>query len=284
MSTQLLIAAEELLSRIGDPDLAIVDCRARLEAPGAGERDYLIAHIPGALFAHLDRDLSGEKTGRNGRHPLPAPEALIARFSEWGITPRTTVVAYDDVGGGLAAARLWWLLRYMGHERASLLDGGWQAWMHAGGLVQGGNQRRRPGEFVGQPHPDMGRDADFVASAALSGDWLVVDSRAGSRYRGEEEPFDPVAGHIPGARNHYWLENLRPDGRLLPPGQLRAAFERVLGGVGPERTVFYCGSGVTSAFQVFAMEVAGLPGARIYPGSWSEWSNDSSRPVATGDR
>ena len=284
MSTQLLITAEELLSRAGEPNLAIFDCRARLEAPEAGEREYLIAHIPGAVFAHLDRDLSGEKTGRNGRHPLPTPESITGKFSEWGITPKTTVVAYDDVGGGLAAARLWWLLRYMGHERALILDGGWQAWMLAGGLIQGGNQRRSPGAFVGQPHPDMARDADSVASAAVSDDWLVVDSRMPSRYRGEEEPFDPVAGHIPGARNHYWLENLSPDGRLLPPGQLRAAFERALGGVAPERAIFYCGSGVTSAFQVFAMEVAGLPGAKIYPGSWSEWSNDPARPVATGDR
>ena len=283
MSTGFLITAEELISRSGDPNLAIFDCRARLEAPESGEREYRIAHIPGAVFAHLERDLSGEKTGRNGRHPLPTPEAIITRFSEWGISPKTTVVAYDDIGGGLAAARLWWLLRYMGHERVLILDGGWQAWMYAGGLIQGGNQRRAPGTFVGAPHPDMARDGDFVASAAASSEWLVVDSRMGSRYRGEEEPFDPVAGHIPGARNYYWLESLSPDGRLLAPGQLRAGFERLLGGVASERTIFYCGSGVTSAFQVFAMEVAGLPGARIYPGSWSEWSNDPTRPVATGE-
>jgi len=284
MSAGLLITADELMSRAGDPNLGIFDCRARLEAPEAGEREYLVAHIPGAVFAHLERDLSGEKTGRNGRHPLPTPEAITARFSEWGIAPQTTVVAYDDVGGGLAAARLWWLLRYMGHERALILDGGWQAWMYAGGLIQGGSQRRAAGTFVGQPRFDMARDGDFVANVAASGEWLVVDSRMGSRYRGEEEPFDPVAGHVPGARNHYWLESLAPDGRLLPPRQLRTAFERLLGGVAPERTIFYCGSGVTSAFQVLAMEVAGLPGAKIYPGSWSEWSNDPARPVATGDR
>jgi thiosulfate/3-mercaptopyruvate sulfurtransferase len=284
MSAGLLITADELMSRAGDPNLAIFDCRARLEAPEAGEREYLVAHIPGAVFAHLERDLSGEKTGRNGRHPLPTPEAIMARFSGWGIAPQTTVVAYDDVGGGLAAARLWWLLRYMGHERALILDGGWQAWMYAGGLIQGGSQRRAAGTFVGQPRFDMARDGDFVANVAASGEGLVVDSRMGSRYRGEEEPFDPVAGHVPGARNHYWLENLAADGRLLPPRQLRTAFERLLGGVAPERTIFYCGSGVTSAFQVFAMEVAGLPGAKIYPGSWSEWSTDPARPVATGDR
>jgi thiosulfate/3-mercaptopyruvate sulfurtransferase len=284
MSTRLLITADELLSRSADPKLAIFDCRARLEAPEAGERDYLIAHIPGAVFAHLERDLSGERTGRNGRHPLPTPEATFARFSEWGISPETTVVAYDDVGGGLAAGRLWWLLRYMGHERVVILDGGWQAWMYAGGLIRGGNERRSPVTFVGQPRPDMIRDGDFVAAAAASRDWLVVDSRIPSRYRGEEEPFDPVAGHIPGAHNYYWQENLSPDGRMLPPRQLRAGFERVLGGVAPERAIFYCGSGVTSAFQVFAMEVAGLPGGKIYPGSWSEWSNDPARPAATVDR
>jgi len=284
MSTRLVISPEELISRAGEPDLAIFDCRARLEAPEAGEREYLIAHIPGAVFAHLDRDLSGQKTGRNGRHPLPTPEDLVAKFGEWGIAPGTTVVAYDDVGGGLAAARLWWLLRYMGHERALILDGGWQAWMLAGGLIQGGNRRPAPAIFVGQPHPDMARDADFVGTAALSPDWVVIDSRMPSRYRGEEEPFDPVAGHIPGARNHYWFEDFSPDGRLLPPGRLRALFERTLGGVPPERTIFYCGSGVTSAFQVWAMEVAGLRGALIYPGSWSEWSNDPARPVATTDR
>jgi thiosulfate/3-mercaptopyruvate sulfurtransferase len=277
-----LMTVSELLGRLNDPGLAVFDCRFLLDAPDACEREYLQAHIPGAVYVHLDRDMSAPKTGRNGRHPLPVPEVLVATVRRLGISNSTDVVVYDAVGGGLAASRLWWTLRYVGHDRVSFLDGGWPAWVAAGGPTKAGEERRAPAEFVAQIRPEMAADIDVTAQAAGSPDWRVVDVRAPSRYRGEEEPIDPVAGHIPGAQNRYWQDYLTLDGRLQDAAGLRREFETLLGGVPPERSIFYCGSGVTSAFMVFLMEYAGLPGARVYPGSWSEWCSDPARPVATG--
>jgi len=276
------MTVSELMGRLHQPGLAIFDCRFLLDAPEACQRDYLQAHVPGAVYVHLDRDMSAPMTGRNGRHPLPAPEALIATFGRLGISHDTDVVVYDAAGGGLAASRLWWMLRYVGHDRVWFLDGGWPAWVAAGGPTVAGEERRAPAQYVGHLRPDMALDIDATARAAASPEWCVVDVRAPGRYCGEEEPIDPVAGHIPGARNRFWQEALTPDGHLRDAAALRREFEALLGPVPPERCVFYCGSGVTSAFLVFLMEHAGLPGARIFPGSWSEWCSDPSRPVATG--
>jgi thiosulfate/3-mercaptopyruvate sulfurtransferase len=276
------MTVSQLLGRLNDPALAIFDCRFLLDSPDACQQEYLQAHIPGAVYVHLDRDMSAPKTGRNGRHPLPAPEILVATVRRLGISNDTDVVVYDAAGGGLAASRLWWTLRYLGHDRVAFLDGGWPAWVAAGGPTKVGKERRALAEFVAHIRPGMAVDIDATARAAESPDWCVVDVRAPSRYRGEEEPIDPVAGHIPGARNGHWQDYLMPDGRLRDPAGLRREFEALLGQVPPERSIFYCGSGVTSAFVVFLMEYAGLPGARVYPGSWSEWCSDPSRPAATG--
>jgi thiosulfate/3-mercaptopyruvate sulfurtransferase len=275
------MTVSELLSRLDDPTLAIFDCRFRLDAPDAGQREYLQAHIPGAVYVHLDRDMSAPKTGRNGRHPLPGPEVLVAMVRRLGISNDTDVVVYDAAGGGLAASRLGWMLRYIGHDRVWFLDGGWPAWAAGGGPTWRGEECRPPAEFVAHMRPDMAADIDATARAAESLDWRVVDVRAPNRYRGEEEPIDPVAGHIPGARNRYWQDNLTADGHLRNAAELRTEFQALLGQVPPERCVFYCGSGVTSAFVVFLMEYAGLPGAKVYPGSWSEWCSDPARPIAT---
>lgn len=282
MSYTTLITPEQLLPRLTDPGWAVFDCRFKLEDPEAGRKAYLDSHIAGAVYAHLDHDLSGPKTGTNGRHPLPDADSLVMTFSAWGISDSTQVVAYDDVGGGLAAARLWWLLKYIGHDQAAVLDGGWQAWTAANLPTRPGSESRPPAVFVGQPRPNMIRITDEVGELARSSSWVVVDSRAPVRYRGDEEPIDPVAGHIPGARNYLWSANLEATGRMLPPDQLRARLEKLLGDVSPEHSIFYCGSGVTSAHNVLAMEVAGLTGAKLYPGSWSEWCSDPTRPVATG--
>ncbi|MBE3131968.1 MAG: sulfurtransferase [Acidobacteria bacterium] len=276
------ITVPQLLERLTEPPLALFDCRFLLEAPDACQQEYLQAHIPGAVYVHLDHDMSAPMTGRNGRHPLPEPRAIAQLFERLGISNDSDVVVYDSAGGGLAASRLWWMLRYLGHDRVSILDGGWPAWVAAGGPVRADQERRAPAEFVANLRSEMAREIDQTAAAAASSDWRVVDVRAGTRFRGDEEPIDLVAGHIPGARNRYWMDSLTPDGHLRPIDQLRAEFDALLGGVPPERSIFYCGSGVTSAFTVFVMEHAGMSGAKIFPGSWSEWSSDPARPVATG--
>ncbi len=280
MTFTTLVTSEQLHARLADPNLVIVDCRFQLADPDAGRRAYLAAHIPGAVYAHLDRDLSGPKTGHNGRHPLPTPEAMRATFGARGIGPGAQVIAYDDTGGGIGAARLWWLLRYMSHKTVAVLDGGWQDWQAARYDTRSGEENRIAATFTGRPRPEMAVGASSLISPA----WTLIDSRTAARYRGDEEPLDPVAGRIPGARNHDWANTLvAPNGRMLPPEQLRAAFLGLLSGAPPEQAVFYCGSGVSAAHNVLAMEVAGLPGAKLYPGSWSEWCSDPARPIATGE-
>jgi thiosulfate/3-mercaptopyruvate sulfurtransferase len=277
MSTTL-ISTPELQALVQDPRLVVVDCRFSLDDIEAGRRTYYEAHIPGAIYAHLEYDLSGWKTGSNGRHPLPTPQFMIATFSAWGIGPDTQVVAYDDAGGGMSAARLWWMLRYMGHDKVAVLDGGWQAWLAASYPTQSGINIHLPVDFTGQPQLDMVREADSI----LAGGLTAIDSRSLPRYLGEQEPIDRVAGHIPGARHFYWQSTLSPDGRFLAPEELRNKLASVIGDTPPGQCVFYCGSGVSAAQNVLAMEVAGLSGAKLYPGSWSEWVGDPTRPVATG--
>lgn len=275
-----LIDASTLAAHLTDPHLIVVDCRFDLARLEWGEAAYAEGHVPSAVYAHLDRDLSGKKTGTNGRHPLPAPDALAATFSRLGIDGSAQVVAYDQ-DNGMYASRLWWLLRWMGHGAVAVLDGGLAAWTAAGGAVVAGVEPHAPTAFSGAPNPSFTVDANGVAALAADADARVVDARAPERYRGDVEPIDPVAGHIPGALNHPFQRNLI-DGRFRTADDLRAEFEGLVGGVAPDRVVSYCGSGVTGCHNLLALEHAGLKGARLYPGSWSEWVADPSRPVAKG--
>ena len=272
-----LVDVASLAERVEDPDWAVVDCRHRLTDPEFGEGAYLESHIAGAVFAHADRVLSSEPVTDRGRHPLPDPATLRARFGALGIDAATQVVAYDDAGGSIAG-RLWWMLRYMGHARAAVLDGGWPAWVAAGGATRGGDETRTARTFTGEPRREWLAVIDEVADARR-----IVDSRDPARYRGEVEPIDPVAGHIPGARNYHFARNLGADGRFLDPGTLRVRLEEALDGTPAGEAVFYCGSGVSACHNLLALARAGLPAARLYVGSWSEWSSDPNRPVAKGE-
>ena len=274
-----LITAAELaaLQRSGAP-LVVLDCGFDLVDTAAGERAHASGHVPGALYAHLDRDLSGPKTGSNGRHPLPAREAAAATAGALGIGPGVQVVAYDAQGGPYAA-RAWWLLRWLGHREVAVLDGGWAAWLAAGGATDATVHARPGGAPYPAAEPAMPTvDADAVLAGL--GRLAVLDARAGERFRGDVEPLDPVAGHIPGARLRFFKDNLAADGRFKPAAQLRAEFRAMA--LPSEAVVHQCGSGVTACHNLLAMEHAGLAGSRLYPGSWSEWCADPSRPVARG--
>jgi thiosulfate/3-mercaptopyruvate sulfurtransferase len=277
-----LISSEELLPHLDDPRWALIDCRFDLADPAAGQAAYLAEHIPGAVYAHLERDLSAPPTGTNGRHPLPPPGILAAVFSRWGIGHGVQVIVYDDSGGGYAA-RAWWSLRFLGHDAVAVLDGGLQAWVASGHPVRQGLESRRPASFSPSPRSELKIEADQVLAGLGSPGVVLIDARAPERFRGEEEPIDPVAGHIPGALNRPWQTNLDASGRFLPAIALRQQFEALLGASPASSAVAYCGSGVTACHNLLAMAHAGLLGARLYPGSWSEWSSSASRPVATGD-
>ena len=272
-----LITSEALATHLGDAAWAIVDCRTDLTNPGWGRSTYLQAHIPSALHAELDTDLSAPCTGLNGRHPLPSPEDLASVFSRWGIDDRVHVVAYD-AGVDFFAARLWWSLRYLGHRQVQVLDGGYAAWQSASLPTSAGEESRPARRFVPHVRPDL-----MVGAARVLQAGRLLDARAPERYRGEVEPLDRVAGHIPGARSYEWRRSFGADGRLLPARALRAQLEGALAGTAPGEAVVYCGSGVSASHVLLAMAVAGLEGARLYPGSWSEWCADPTRPVATGD-
>ncbi|KGM40670.1 3-mercaptopyruvate sulfurtransferase [Aquabacterium sp. NJ1] len=282
MPTSPLISADELrqaLSR-ADQDWLLIDCRFNLGNTAAGEAAYAQGHLPGALYAHLDRDLSGPKTGTNGRHPMPSPETFECTVQSWGIQPGTRVVAYDDAGG-MFAARLWWLLRWAGFEQVQVLDGGWQAWLAAQGPVDThAATRRSPSAFQIQPRADwVVRAADVQARLGQPEQQLLIDARAADRFRGENETMDPVGGHIPGARNRFFQLNLQADGRFKPADQLKAEFEALLAASPMNTVVHQCGSGVTACHNLLAMAQAGLPATRLYAGSWSEWCADPARPV-----
>lgn len=272
-----LVSVNQLLENLDNPDWAVIDCRFDLSQPDQGRHDYMAAHVQGAVFADLDSDLSA--TGKNGagRHPLPDTDALQQLFARLGIDRQCQVVAYDDCGGGFAA-RLWWLLRHMGHDNVAVLDGGWATWLEAGGPTGTGAEERSPRNFDGSPRPDETVDVSTVVHAPL-----LVDSRDPARYRGEFEPLDPAAGHIPGARNRFWKLNLDEGDRFKPSARLAAELQQLYGSTDPETVVFYCGSGVTACHNILAAVYAGLPQPRLYPGSWSEWCADTARPIATGD-
>ncbi len=275
-----LVDTPVLASLLPSPQVVVVDCRFDLANPAAGEAAYQHAHIPGAVYAHLDRDLSGPKTGANGRHPLPSPDALKSTLGRFGIDAGVQVIAYDQ-DTGMYASRLWWLLRWMGHRAVAVLDGGMATWNAQQRATTSGTQSREPRIFSGTSDAGMLVGAMDVAAVAASADRRLVDARAPERYRGDIEPIDPVAGHIPGAVNHFYMRNLS-EGRFMTPQLLRELWRDSLGDVAADRVVCYCGSGVTACHDVLALEHAGLHGARLYAGSWSEWIADPNRPVERG--
>ncbi|MCE1183914.1 MAG: sulfurtransferase [Rhodocyclales bacterium] len=278
MSFSTLVDVATLKAHLDDPDWLVVDVRHQLADTAYGERAYASGHLPGACFLHCDRDLSGAMNGSNGRHPLPDVQTLITRLGEIGIGPQTQVVVYDDAQG-MIAGRLWWLLRWLGHTRVALLDGGIQAWLAAGESLTSAVPQRTPSQFGGQAQA-FTVDADFVLKMIGNPQGCLVDARGPDRFRGENETMDPVGGHIPGALNRCFKDNLLADGRFKPADQLRSEWLTLLAGHRPEAVVHQCGSGVSACLNLLAMEIAGLPGSRLYPGSWSEWCADPARPVA----
>ena len=275
-----LVDAATLAAHLQNPDWLIVDCRFDLANPAAGEAAFNAGHVPGAVYAHLDRDLAGPITATTGRHPLPDPHTFAATLGRWGVAANTQVIAYD-ADNGMYAARLWWMLRWLGHDAVAVLDGGFKAWVDAGQSTSTAASKRTPSMVAPRPNRSMWVDAAEVARAATDGSWRVLDARAAERYQGLTEPLDKVAGHVPGAVNHPFATDLAGDGRFASPAVLRQRFDASQAGVSDERTIAMCGSGVTACHLLLAMEVAGKRGAKLYSGSWSEWIRDPSRPIAT---
>lgn len=276
-----LVTVDELAAHVDDPEWCVFDCRHDLADPDRGERAYRTSHIPNARFAHLDRDLAGAKTGRNGRHPLPDARAFADWLGRAGMNGGKQVVAYDDAGGAFAA-RLWWLMRWVGHRSVAILDGGFGAWLAGGQPTTDRPPPVVPTHFEGRPDPSMIVDAAWLEAHLGQPGFRLVDARSPDRYRGENETIDPVAGHIPGAVNRFFKDNLDAEGRFKPAAELREALDFIAAGRPASEIVSQCGSGVTACHNLLAMEIAGLPGARLYPGSWSEWCSDPRRPIATG--
>jgi thiosulfate/3-mercaptopyruvate sulfurtransferase len=279
MTFTTLISVSDLAAHLNDANWIVCDCRHDLARYDAGRSAYAQSHIPGARFLHLDEDLSGPKTGVNGRHPLPHPITFTLRLAALGIDNSKQIVAYDS-SGGVYASRLWWMLRWVGHTRAAVLDGGFDAWVKAGQPVTAELPAIKPATY--NPSPNLQSTVDTAAIAkALGGTTMcVVDARSPDRFRGENETLDPVAGHIPGAVNRFFKNNLTNDGRFKPAASLKDEFALVINAHAPSNVVHQCGSGVTACHNLLAMEVAGLSGSRLYPGSWSEWVSDRKRPVA----
>jgi thiosulfate/3-mercaptopyruvate sulfurtransferase len=275
--TLISVDALQALLQQQDHPVLLLDLGFDLADPAAGERAYAQGHLPGAHYLHLDRDLSGAKTGRNGRHPLPERQAFAERMAALGLRAGTQVVCYD-AQGGMYAARAWWMLRWLGHADVAVLDGGLLAWQTAGGALSTDTPQATRSDF--QPGEPLARMLDADQLQARLGSLRLIDARAPERFRGEVEPLDALAGHIPGASNRLFKHNLGPDGRFLSPAELRAQFERLLAPHAPDQVVHQCGSGVTACHNLLAMAHAGLDGAALYPGSWSEWSADPRRPVA----
>jgi thiosulfate/3-mercaptopyruvate sulfurtransferase len=278
-----LIEPEELAAHTDNPDWVVLDCRFDLARPEWGASAYAQGHIPNALYAHLDRDLSSPVTAASGRHPLPASEAFLATLGRWGIDEKVQVVSYDQSNGAYAS-RLWWLMRWAGHARVAVLNGGFAAWQHDELPVSKQPGVRQPRRFSPSDAPaafvSTAEVADTLAAGQLaSGERALIDARAADRFAGQNETLDPVAGHIPGARNHPFARNLDAQGRFLPAPTLRAQWLETLGAQAPSNAIAMCGSGVTACQNLLALEVAGLSGAQLYAGSWSEWIRDAARPV-----
>ncbi len=284
MSLAQLISPAQLSARQDEPGLIILDCRFSLDDPAYGQRSYNESHVPKARFADLERDLSGPVTrGVTGRHPLPDPTTLAAKLRDWGITADSTIVLYDD-GPGAFAARAWWLLAWLGkRDGVYLLDGGLKAWRDAELPLTAVTPSVQPGSFSGQPDASLLVDADDLQQRLGNANLTLLDARALPRFKGEVEPIDPVAGHIPGAQCAAFTDNLGSDGRFLPAEALKQRFAALIGDRPLDDLVAYCGSGVTACHNLFALSLAGYPLARLYAGSWSEWITQPSRPLATGE-
>jgi len=275
-----LVETAELAPHLGDPRLVIVDVRHDLADSAFGEAAYAKSHIPGAVFAHVDRDLSAPRSPHSGRHPLPTPEAAAKLFGRLGIGATKQVVAYDQ-GNGVYASRLWWMLRWLGHDSVAVLDGGFAKWMREGRPVSTDVPHVAPAKFVATNVLPTVNATGIAASLPRHG-LLLLDARTAERYRGDAEPIDHVAGHIPGALNRPYTRNIHDDGTFRSPRELRSEFEGMLHGRAPDDLVHYCGSGVTACHNLLAMTIAGYPLTRLYPGSWSEWITDRRRPIAKG--
>ena len=278
MSFSTLVSCSQLADHLTDPQWVIVDCRHQLSDVGYGEREYAKGHLPGAVFMHLDRDLSAAMTGRNGRHPLPDPRRLADKLGAVGISRATQVVVYDD-DGGMYAVRLWWLLRWLGHDRVAVLDGSIRRWILEGRPLTTEVPDRAAAGFDIEPRDWVATAAEVEASLEKN-EFSLIDARGPDRFRGENETLDAVGGHIPGARNRFFRDNLDEQGGFRAAAELRQQYLAVLAGVEPAQAIMYCGSGVTACHNLLAMEIAGLPGARLYAGSWSEWCSAPARPVA----
>jgi thiosulfate/3-mercaptopyruvate sulfurtransferase len=281
-----LIGAADLRDLVGKPDIAVIDCRFDLMNPEGGRRAYLEGHIPGARYADLNRDLSAPITATSGRHPLPSPGDFAGTLARLGVGRTTQVIAYDDSAGAFAA-RLWWMLRWVGHPAAAVLDGGIKAWVSGGGALQSGEETPLP-TMQGDRHESaQANTAGLIGTAELEHRlsdpaFLLIDARAGERYAGTVEPIDAVAGHVAGAVNHPFSANLGADGHFLPAPLLRQMWEKRLAGRSPTQVAAMCGSGVTACHNLLSLEVAGFHGAQLYAGSWSEWIRDPHRPIARG--
>ncbi|MEZ5439296.1 MAG: sulfurtransferase [Lysobacteraceae bacterium] len=280
MSQQTLVSVESLATQLGEGRLRLIDCRFDLRDSGAGRRGFIAAHLPGAIYADLDTDLSDLNIEGRGRHPLPSASTFSEAVSRWGLHPDDPVVVYDSSDGSMAA-RLWWMLSLFGHQKVAVLDGGIQAWVKAGGRTESGwPPAPEPSLYRGRFNVRRIASTAVVAARMATQGGALIDARAPERFRGEIEPIDRVAGHIPGAVNRPYVANLRADGRFKPAAVLREEFDELLGDTPPEETLLMCGSGVTACHHALAMQHAGLSGARVYAGSWSEWISDAARPVA----
>ena len=282
MEFTTLIEVEELRANVRATDWIVLDCRFDLTHPDKGRQAFLNGHIPGARYVDLDRDLSAPITADSGRHPLPDPEGFARRVGTWGIDNDTQIIIYDDANAGYAA-RAWWMLRWIGARRVAVLNGGIAAWQAAGGPIEHANSAiASPKAFTARVRADWVLSAEQVIAALREPDPLLVDARAAGRFTGAVEPIDPVAGHVPGARNFPFSDNVQQDGRLPAPAVLRERWQAFLGGKSPQDIISMCGSGVTACHHLLTLEAAGLPGARLYAGSWSQWIRDPARPVTRG--
>jgi thiosulfate/3-mercaptopyruvate sulfurtransferase len=280
MTFSTIIAAQELVNHLNDPDWVIVDSRFKLAKTDQGRLDFETAHIPGAVYTHLDDDLSGLIIkGVTGRHPLPSVDKVSGVFSRLGIDKHVQVVAYDDLGGALAAVRVWWLLRWLGHESVAVLDGGWQQWVKKGFAVSSGSEMRPERRFIPIPRANLVVTAEEVDAIRLVPHYRLLDARSADRFRGENETIDPVAGHIPGAISAPYADNLNLEGTFCPSEQLAARYKKILNDVPIDHVICYCGSGVSAVHDILAMMVAGLGEANLYAGSYSEWITNPKRPV-----
>ena len=280
MSYHTLIDAADLARLVEQGGALVCDCRFDLSDSEAGRRGYRAGHIPGAVYVDLERDLSAVPNGTNGRHPLPDRTAFAARMATLGVTQDGLVVAYDT-SGGYYASRLWWMLRWAGHGQVAVLDGGLDAWTQSGRPLEQGHNHPQAGDFRASAEPNMPiTEVEAIEANLADGELLVVDARTAERFAGAPHPLDAASGHIPGASNRFWQNNLTPEGRFKSPEALAAEFQQLLGERTSRLTVHQCGSGVTATHNLLAMEIAGLGGSRLYPGSWSEWASDPRRPIA----